>query len=124
MARFYYSKKEKREMKNLRQQEWYKDNPHKVQEYAIKYNTSASRKATTAKRRAKKKQADVSWANKDAIAFQYIKAKFMEWFTDEKYHVDHIIPLQGKNVCGLHVEYNLQVLPASVNKKKSNKLEY
>ena len=43
--------------------------------------------------------------------------------TGIKHEVDHIIPLQSPFVCGLHVEYNLQVITAKMNRSKGNKLE-
>jgi hypothetical protein len=81
--------------------------------------------ATAAKRRASKLGATPVWLT--TIELQQIEELYeialaFKLYTGEKYHVDHIIPLQGKNVCGLHVPWNLQVIPAKENISKSNKL--
>jgi 5-methylcytosine-specific restriction endonuclease McrA len=54
------------------------------------------------------------WANLSIIKRIYENA--------EGAHVDHIIPLQGELVCGLHVENNLQYLTPEENSRKGNKL--
>ncbi len=56
----------------------------------------------------------VPWSEKEDIARFYHECP-------EGYHVDHIIPLQGKEVSGLHVLANLQYLPASENIAKGNR---
>ena len=71
----------------------------------------------TAKRRAYKLQRTPKWlAQNDLKAIQQIYQN-----CPEGYHVDHIVPLKGKNVSGLHVPWNLQYLPAIENLKKKNK---
>lgn len=50
-------------------------------------------------------------------------AKERESMTGFKWHVDHIIPLNGKKVSGLHTYLNIQVIPASTNVQKHNKFE-
>ncbi len=80
---------------------------------ATTLTTQANRQATY---RAAKLQRTPAWANLDKIRQIYDNCP-------EGHHVDHIIPLNGINICGLHVEYNLQYLPAKENCSKGNKFE-
>jgi 5-methylcytosine-specific restriction endonuclease McrA len=57
---------------------------------------------------------------KQQIKDTYWLAQDLKATTGEEYHVDHIVPLKGENVSGLHVPWNLQVLPADLNLRKSN----
>jgi len=75
-------------------------------------------------RKKKVRQAMPNWLSQEDK--QYIKnlywlAKDLSSVSEGKYHVDHIVPLKGENVCGLHVPWNLQVLPEDINLKKGNR---
>ena len=72
--------------------------------------------------RAEKLNATPAWADKVAIEYVYYAAKVLKDVCKTSWHVDHIIPLKGKTVCGLHVRNNLQLLAPLDNLKKSNKL--
>ena len=76
--------------------------------------------ANARKREKHIKQATPPWANLKAIEAFYVLAAKLTEETGIKYHVDHIYPLKSKIMCGLHVETNLQVIPAKVNLRKSN----
>lgn len=87
---------------------WRETNPDK---HAAKEN----------RRRARKLRAVPTWANPEAIAAIYRQAREESERTGESLHVDHIVPLKSKYVCGLHCEANLQILPATANLSKSNR---
>lgn len=92
-----------RESRNSCSLQWAKDNPGKAN-------------AKVAKRRSKKLQATPEWSDLQAIQAFYEACP-------EGFHVDHIVPLQGKLVSGLHVPNNLQYLTATDNLSKGNKHE-
>jgi hypothetical protein len=73
-----------------------------------------------AARRAKKLLATPAWGNSFFIAEAYRLAKLRTTTLGQPYEVDHIVPLRGKLVSGLHVEFNLRVIPRVVNRAKGH----
>lgn len=117
--------RENKEKRNAMSQKWRDENREQFREICSTYRktNAANRLANNAKRRAAKLQQTPAWADLEKIESLYKFAKFMEWITlGIKYHVDHIVPLKGKTVCGLHTYDNLQILKANDNIRKGNKL--
>lgn len=90
---------------------------HTKESRAAKYRNKALLRATRAK------QARVTW-DKEFTAFVYAEAhslrKLRNQLTGFEWHVDHVIPLKGKVVCGLHVWNNFAVIPKVTNLRKGN----
>ena len=87
------------------------------------YRREAAHKenARIKRRQVAKLQAVPEWSDKAKVDWFYAEAQRLTEETGIRYDVDHIVPLQSKHVCGLHCEYNLQLLPSSVNRRKGNK---
>ncbi len=104
---------------------WNKENPEKVKAKEAKYAKANPEKilAKTAKARAKREKRIVAWADHLKIQAVYDELQYLNQTTDTAHHVDHIIPLNGKLVSGLHVHDNLQILTKEENIAKSNKYE-
>lgn len=86
-----------------------------AKEHPAKHNAEGK------KYKARKLNAMPEWANQFYIDEIYDLAQRRAQLTGFKWHVDHIVPLRSKLVCGLHNEFNLQVIPASVNCSKKNR---
>jgi hypothetical protein len=121
VARLYYRKNKGRCALNMVR--WRTDNPVKNAGYKRlwKKKNRSKLNASLWKYRAAKLRANVNWANEFFIREIYDLAQLRSKATGIKWHVDHIVPLKSKIVCGLHVENNLQVIPAIANVLKSNK---
>lgn len=81
------------------------------------------RNAGEAKRRAMKLNATPEWADTNYIQELYSNAKEAQNLFGVEFHVDHIVPLSNSRACGLHNQFNLQILSAKDNLQKSNKFK-
>jgi cytochrome c5 len=108
----------------------YQEKKDEIRRKQKEYNKTSRAKALNSRRQSHRarriKEAQPSWLLPEHIQEMtnlYWLAQDLKAVSGVMYHVDHIVPLRGKNVCGLHVPWNLQVLPADVNIRKSNKME-
>jgi hypothetical protein len=88
---------------------WKLDNPEKLSMYH-------------GKRCGLIRQATPAWADYAQMRVFFLQARLLTRQTGVLHHVDHIYPIQGKTVCGLHVQGNLQVLTAEANLSKGRKV--
>lgn len=113
---------ENRERREIWRQNHYKKTAKKQIELAKKWakeNYLRSREICSARRKITKNQ--VPWYDAKKVSDFYKEAKRLTEITGIPHEVDHIVPLRGKTVSGLHVQNNLQILTRSENIKKGNR---
>lgn len=122
MAERYHANADR---ENALTRKWREANSEKVRETSRQWRAAnlGKRTAYQRAREAAQIQRTPPWA--DLVAIQKVYEQAAGW-TDtfgEPFHVDHVIPLRGKLVSGLHVHENLRILPAVENMKKHNRFD-
>lgn len=84
-------------------------------------NSAEGRVRARAVRNERLKHSTPAWANRKKMAALYLMAQLLKELTGVEYHVDHDVPLAGKNVCGLNWEGNMVLIPKHENLKKGCK---
>lgn len=119
---WYFANKSRRrdydEKRRVEKRQLYRDAAKRFRQ-----NNPGAKNADTQARRARLRKALPAWANLFFIAEIYDLAARRTRETGFRWEVDHIIPLKGKTVCGLHVENNLRVIPWIENTKKHNRFD-
>lgn len=111
-----------RKRHNKMMQEWYQKNKDRhLDNSKIWYADNKERKLmTTNARELRCRQATPTWADMDIIHYLYKQAKRISEQTGVPHEVDHIYPISHKKMCGLNVHWNMQIITAEQNRRKSN----
>lgn len=122
-----WQKRNKEKSKDFTQA-WRNNNEQHVKDVSKQWRQSNKGcvAAHAAKRRNSKLLRTPKWLSKEQLNQIDIEYKLAAWCTKvmgEIYHVDHIVPLRGSKVSGLHVPWNLQVIKAKENLSKGNKYD-
>lgn len=103
-----------------RVRQWKKDNPERAK-INDENRDPVKLHVAKAKYRAAKRQACPPWVDKEHMARIHAIYKLRREVSEQTgitHEVDHIVPLQGKTVCGLHVWWNLRVIPKQENNRR------
>jgi hypothetical protein len=100
--------------------EWNRANPERRRAIDRRRSERQIGRSTPGARKCSLKNVTPAWANHFFMAEAYRLAQLRTKMLGYPHHVDHIIPIRSKLVCGLHVENNLRVIPGSENMRKHN----
>lgn len=110
-----------RDVRNQQARE--KSRQRRIGKYAVRVDAQEAYVKYRATRQLAKAAATPAWLtqrDKRKATEIYAAAALLQELTGSQYDVDHIVPLQSEIVCGLHVWWNLQAIPQSLNAQKRN----
>ncbi|MDP9810442.1 hypothetical protein J2W42_003303 [Rhizobium tibeticum] len=122
----YFSREDIKDAARARTKQWARDNVEKKKEFDQQWRKAnrARDRANKARYRAATRKATPSWLTEEQrsqiVAF-YIEAERLTRETGIEHEVDHIHPLQADCACGLHVPWNLRVVPRDDNNRRPRK---
>jgi len=121
----YY--KSNRETLLKKSSEYQRNNKEGTRERVRRYrNTDKGRDNANSQRnhrRRREKHASLGRSFRKQVLEIYKQSKEISRATGVVHEVDHIIPLLGRDVCGLHVPWNLQIIPREENRAKTNRVD-